>query len=150
MSCHLRFLYYWHALKELFQLLPFLTNFYTTFTNFYHLLPPFTNLYYLPPTYTYFHLAFTNILLPFTNFILHFNKQKLFYFFFSFSSSDMHQSHHLVECHATGINSLLISFFTCLSLLTLLTSHESNMNNNFRINIIKISIIKTKFISSGK
>ena len=32
-----------------------------------------------------------------------------------FSPSDMHQSHHLLGCHATGINSLLNSFFKFLA-----------------------------------
>ena len=33
-----------------------------------------------------------------------------------FSSSDMHHSHHLFGCHATGINSSFNSFFKCFTL----------------------------------
>ena len=31
-----------------------------------------------------------------------------------FASSDTHQSHHLLRCHAAGINSSLISFLSAL------------------------------------
>ena len=37
-----------------------------------------------------------------------------------FSYSGKHQFHHLIGCHATGINSLRISFINTLSCLTLL------------------------------
>ena len=35
-------------------------------------------------------------------------------FIYFFSSSDMNQSHNLIECHATGINSLLICIVSSL------------------------------------
>ena len=83
------------------------------------------------------------------NFILLFIHQKCFYFFLSFflfSSSDMHQSHYLVGCHSTGINFFLI-FFTCLALfISIKNSHKSNMNNCFRIIVIKIMIIEVSII----
>ena len=66
---------------------------------------------------------------------------------FIFSSSDMRQSHHLVRCHATDINSLLISFFTCLALfLSITPSIKSNMDNSFRTIIVKTNIIKANII----
>ena len=46
-------------------------------------------------------------------------------FNFFYSSSDMHQSHHLVGCQATGINSLLRSFLYALRCLSLLCQTKS-------------------------
>ena len=68
--------------------------------------------------------------------------------FFLFSSSDMHQSHYLVGCHATGTNSFLI-FFNCLVLfISIKKSHKSNMNNSFRIIFIKLWSLRLVFLRS--
>ena len=61
-------------------------------------------------------------------------------FFFFFLSSDMHQSHHLIGCHATGINSSY--FFKCFALFKLImSSRKFDMNSSIRIIFIKIIII---------
>ena len=68
--------------------------------------------------------------------------------FFLFSSSDMHQSHYLVGCHATGTNSFLV-FFTCLVLFIYIKkSHKSNMNNSFRIIFIKLWSLRLVLLRS--
>ena len=85
-----------------------------------------------------------------------------------FSSSDMHQSHHLLGCHVIGINSLLIFFFNSSRIFFHvlmffaffkfnMPSRKSDMNNCIRIifiktiikiNIIKIYIKNTHFITT--
>ena len=60
-------------------------------SNFCHFLPSLSNFYYLS--------------LIFINFSSFKNGS------ISFFISDMHQSHQLVECHATGINYLLIILY---------------------------------------
>ena len=88
------------------------------------------------------------LVLPlFTNFILLFINQKWFYFFFS--SSDMHKFHHLVECYVTDINSLLI-FLHALSFLNLLRQAISLRTFLIKIIIIKVNIVRvyiTRFLS---
>ena len=42
-----------------------------------------------------------------------------------FSSSDTHQSHHLLGCHATGINSSLNSFLSALRLSNLICQDKN-------------------------
>ena len=59
-----------------------------------------------------------------------------------FLSSGKHQSYHLVGCHATVINSLLISFWSALHFSNLLGQTKSDMNNSFGIIFNKINIIK--------
>ena len=68
---------------QIFQLLPLLTDFYTTFTNFYHFLLPSTNFYYLPRTFTNFYYisrTFTNFLIN-SSTTFHQPKIVLFHFF---------------------------------------------------------------------
>ena len=47
-----------------------------------------------------------------------------FYFFF-FSYSGMQKFHHLLECHATSINSLFNSFLSALSFSNLICQAKS-------------------------
>ena len=54
------------------------------------------------------------------NFYYFSSAKKMLLLLFFFSSSGMHHSHHLVGCHAFGINSLLFSFLHALSCLYLL------------------------------
>ena len=64
---------------------------------------------------------FTNFLATFTNFLaLCYFSSFRNRFSFVFSSSGMQQSHHIVKCHATGINYLFISFLHALHCLYLL------------------------------
>ena len=61
------------------------------------------------------------------------------------SFSDMHQSHHLVGCHATGI--LCLFLFKCFALFKFVApSHKFNMNNSFRVIFIRINIINVDII----
>ena len=85
-------------------------------------------------------------MLPFINY-------KWFYFMSkskskTFSSTGMHQSHHLVVCHATVIKTFLISFLYALHALfiSVTQSQKFNINNSFRIIIIKTIIIKDNII----
>ena len=57
-----------------------------------------------------------------------------------FSSSEMHQSYHLLECNATGINSLLLLFKYFAFFSFNMESQRSDMNDSTRIIIIKIII----------
>ena len=62
-----------------------------------------------------------------------------------FSSSDRQQSHHLLGCHATDINSSFDSFFKCFTFFKFrMSSQKSDMNNSTRI--IKIIIVKVNAI----
>ena len=59
-----------------------------------------------------------------------------------FSSSDMHQSYHLLGCNATGISSLLL-FFKYFAFFSFnMESQKSDMNDSTRIIIIIKIIIK--------
>ena len=63
-----------------------------------------------------------------------------------FSSSDTHQSYHLLGCHTTGINSSFI-FFEFLAFIKFsMPSQKSDMNNSIRIIFIKIFIAKVNAI----
>ena len=69
----------------------------------------FTKFYQLPPLFVHFYTISTTsylLLLLFTIFHQLFINQKCGSVSF-FWSSEMHQSHHLVGCHATDINYLL-------------------------------------------
>ena len=66
-----------------------------------------------------------------------------------FSSSDMHQSHHLLSCQATGIISSF-NIFKCFTFFKFNTrSQKSDKNNTIRIIfikiVIKINIFKINF-----
>ena len=61
-----------------------------------------------------------------------------------FFSSDNHQSHHLVGCYTTGVNSLLIHIFKGFAFFKFITpSQGSDMKNSF-------GIIFGKFLSSSR
>ena len=49
------------------------------------------------------------------------------WFYFFFSSSDMQKFDHLLGCHAIGINSSLIFFFSALDFLNLLCLAKSQI-----------------------
>ena len=132
-------------LKRIFtkfcNLLLLFNDFFTTIINVYHFLPPSTSFYYVPSTFANFYTTF------------HQSKTVLFLFL----SSDMHQSHHLVGCHAIGIKPLLISFLYVLRciyihlylyrcVISITPAHKMNMNNSFRIIIVKVIIIKLDLI----
>ena len=52
-----------------------------------------------------------------------------FRLWYYFDLLDIHQSHHTIGCHATGIDPLLI-FFTCFALfISVMPRHMSDMNN---------------------
>lgn len=107
------------------NILPTFTLFLPNFTNIYQLRLIFITFYQFRPTCMIFYellLIFHYLLPTFVNFILFFISQKWFYFS---SSSDIHQSHQLVGCHATGINSLHISFSNVLRCLNRLRQATS-------------------------
>ena len=119
------------------QLLPLLTNYYTTLTNAFHFSLRYFNFYYLLPILNNFYTTFTNFYdfpTNFTNFYTTFSNfyhlsQTLYYFSsikngFIFSFSDKRESPHFVGCHVMWINSLLISFLLALRCLFNYTKHE--------------------------
>ena len=66
-----------------------------------------------------------------------------------FSSSNMHQFHHLLSCQATGIISLF-NIFKCFAFFKFnMRSQKSDKNNTIRIifikTVIKINIFKINF-----
>ena len=72
-----------------------------------------------------------------------------------FSSSNKHQSDHLIGCHATLIKTFLISFLKalicfksirCLRYFSL-SNHKSDMINSFRIIFIKVNIMEVYIIN---
>ena len=63
-----------------------------------------------------------------------------------FLSYGIHQSHHLVGCHATGmprfVSCIIFTYFA--SFISITPSY--NLNKSFRINLIEIIIIRVKII----
>ena len=71
-----------------------------------------------------------------------------FYFFFSFfSSSNMQKFHHLLGCHAIGINLSLMFFFKFFAFSKFnMSSQKSDKNNSIRIIFVIMSIVKVNII----
>ena len=130
MPRHFHFEYNWRALKAFLptfttfsQILPTFVifyHFYATFTNSYHFLPQSFNFYDLIPFITLSPFpSFYPLLLTFTHCCFSSIKNVFISFLFFFKSCDMEQSHHLVGCHATGTNSMLIFLLQVLRCLYL-------------------------------
>ena len=140
-------LYYYLSNFTIFRhILQTFTLFLPNFTNIYQRRLILITFYQFPPTFIIFYELLPNFhyLLPiFVNFILFFISQKGFYFF---SSSDIQQSHQLVGCHATGINSLHMSFSNVLRCLNRLRQVTSLTWIIVFIAFIKLFIIKANTI----
>ena len=154
------------------QLLPTFYHFTPTSTNFYFLPPTFTNFYHLLPNFTDFFTTFTNFykLLPISLIFITFHKLlPTFYhllptfvnshqIFIIFHQSKMVLFHffHLLTYTSPIIllDATLQALILCLHLLfkyftlcrSIMASHQSDMNNSFRIIFIKIIILKNNII----
>ena len=84
-------------------------------------------------------------MLLYITFIYHSHHSITFLFLF-FSSSGIHQSHHLNECHAIGINSLTTFFYIPSIFTSLTTSNRPNKIYSIKVIIMKVYINKAYII----
>ena len=133
-------------LKHFYQfsscyILPSITTSYwllLLFTTTYQLLLPFANFCQLFITLCKLYQLLLNFVLLFIN---QRNGSVSF-----FSSSDLHQPHHLVTCHATGIVFAYLFLIWCVIFKSIMLSNKSNMSNSNRITLIKIINIKVNIV----
>ena len=130
MPCYPNFYQLLLPFAKFCQLSPLLNNFYTTFTNYYYFLWPFANFYLI----LIFIVLFIN------------QKWVLFLSFFYF--------HLLIYSNSSILlNATLLELMLCLSgfympwvVYIYQLNHKSNMNNSFRIIIVKVNIVKVNII----